>query len=679
MKVIGSKTKTLIIGSGAAGLAAALRLDELNEEETILISESAYDSVSINAGSDKQTYYKLGLCGATPDSPRALAESYLQAGGADGDLALVEAANSVRAFMRLVDLGVPFPYDAYGQYAGYKTDHDPCRRATSCGPYTSREMCKALLTQLARRDYRRHFQGRVAVQLLATPLEPSSNDSIPSRRILGAVAVNAKGELEAIMADNVVLATGGPGGLYARSVYPECHTGAIGLALEIGAVARGLPESQFGLASFTSLEGRQVKAEIGPQKGLKEFRWNVSGTYMQTLPRFISTSAEGGDEREFLRPYFPNASAMLDMIFLKGYQWPFDSRKALVGSSFIDLCVYYETEVLGRRVFLDYTKDPADLDFNELGAETKEYLENSGALLPTPIARLAKMNPGAISLYKDYGIDLAKEPLEIGVCAQHNNGGLAVDARYRSRNIDGLFAIGETAGVHGVARPGGSALNSGQVGALRVAEFIAHKKGEGSLEKDFKAAVTNATIKICSILRHARENKIDWRRERREFQRRMSESGALFRSASALRDAINEADRQLKRLLPDNYRRVDDNERTITEDEIETLRNVQLCLAHRVYLQSILSEVEAGVGSRGSQITLDPNGAAVSPLLPEDWRVAPENEEFRKVAFCAYVQTTDVTNEFGVSTFIVPTRPIPEPDEWFENVWRDYREGKAFE
>ena len=51
--------------------------------------------------------------------------------------------------------------------------------------------------------------------------------------------------------------------------------GAIGLALDAGAIAQNLPESQHGLASI-------------------RHRWNVSGTYMQVVPRVISTTPDGG-------------------------------------------------------------------------------------------------------------------------------------------------------------------------------------------------------------------------------------------------------------------------------------------------------------------------------------------------------------------------------------------------
>ena len=86
------------------------------------------------------------------------------------------------------------------------------------------------------------------------------------------------------------------------------------------------------------------------------------------------------------------------------------------------------------------------------------------------------MNPPSIDLYRNRGVDLSREPLEIAVCAQHNNGGFAVD-RWWESNVPHLFVIGEQAGTHGVKRPGGSALNAGQVGGLRAAQRIAHAYG----------------------------------------------------------------------------------------------------------------------------------------------------------------------------------------------------------
>ncbi|MCK5844714.1 MAG: FAD-binding protein, partial [Victivallales bacterium] len=132
------RLSTLVIGSGAAGLNAAIRLKAEGVDDMAVYTEGARAGTSINTGSDKQTYYKLGMFGAESDSPIEMAKSLYDAGSMHGDIALVEAALSPRAFFNLVNVGVPFPTDAFGQYVGYKTDHDPSRRATSVGPRTSR-------------------------------------------------------------------------------------------------------------------------------------------------------------------------------------------------------------------------------------------------------------------------------------------------------------------------------------------------------------------------------------------------------------------------------------------------------------------------------------------------------------------------------------------------------------
>ena len=191
---------------------------------------------------------------------------------------------------------------------------------------------------------------------------------------------------------------------------------------------------------------------------------------MQVLPRFISTDMAGGDERECLQEYLTDPADMLNRVFLKGYQWPFDVNKVDGGSSLIDLIVYHETKVKHRRIFLDYRTNPLgeNFSFDELNEEAKDYLQRAGALLGTPIERLERLNAPAAAFYRERGVNLAERPLEIALCAQHNNGGIDVDGWWQTR-IQGLFVAGEAAGTHGVTRPGGSALNAGQVGAERAA------------------------------------------------------------------------------------------------------------------------------------------------------------------------------------------------------------------
>lgn len=78
---------------------------------------------------------QAALSGGDPDSVREMAETLFAGRCVDGDIALCEAALSTQCFLKLVELGVLFPRNRYGEYIGYKTDHDPRRRATSVGPY----------------------------------------------------------------------------------------------------------------------------------------------------------------------------------------------------------------------------------------------------------------------------------------------------------------------------------------------------------------------------------------------------------------------------------------------------------------------------------------------------------------------------------------------------------------
>lgn len=101
------------------------------------------------------------------------------------------------------------------------------------------------------------------------------------------------------------------------------------------------------------------------------------------------------------------------------------------------------------------------------------------------------MNRPSIDLYAEHGIDLMR-PLEAAVCAQHCNGGLRGSLWWET-SVRHLFAVGELNGTHGV-RPGGSALNSGQVGAMRAAELIARVYDGAPLDPQSFAAATRAQI-----------------------------------------------------------------------------------------------------------------------------------------------------------------------------------------
>lgn len=635
---------TVILGSGAAGLNCADHLYDNGQKDIAIATENVYGGTSRNAGSDKQTYYKISTSGGDNDSPLELAQTLFSGGCMHGDLALVEATLSGQEFFHLVRIGVPFPHDTYGGYVGYKTDHDPRRRATSAGPLTSKYMHECLLSQIKAKGIS-IFDRHEAISLLR------HEDTVA-----GLLAINRDrcGEdnygLTLFNATSIVFATGGPAAIYKASVYPPEQKGSIGLALEIGAKVRNLAESQFGLASI-------------------RFRWNVSGTYQQVIPNYISTDKNGKDEKEFLTQYFPSVGKLATAIFLKGYQWPFDSKKIVnYGSSLIDLLVYQETVKFGRRVFMDFKRNPTGFRSEDLEPEAYTYLEKSGALVGSPIDRLKIMNPPAIQLYADHGIDLTTEPLEVAVCAQHNNGGLVGNIWWES-NIKHLFPIGEVSGVHGVYRPGGSSLATTQVGGFRAAQFIAAKYAEKPPKIDeFLKMVKSSVeekIRLCNdLVEQSCESSRSVEEIKEEIQERMTTYGAHVRSIDGVRKALREA-----------YKlRTELKERLVIRgrcDVVEAFKVRDMVNTHIAYLEAIRAYLENNGGSRGSYVVLDPDGINPSEKLGREWCFKPANEElYKKICEVRFDEKMNIQTKWE------DVRPIPSEEGWFENVWRDYREGK---
>jgi succinate dehydrogenase/fumarate reductase flavoprotein subunit len=308
-----------------------------------------------------------------------------------------------------------------------------------------------------------------------------------------------------------------------------------------------------------------------------------------------------------------------DMVFLKGYQWPFDTRK-VDGSSRVDILVHREI-CDGNRVYMDFRSNPSGLDFDKLMPETYDYLKKSDAMFGTPIERLEKMNPQAIELYMNNGIDIRSEMLEVAVCSQHCNGGISVDANWES-SVKGLYVAGEAAGVFGVYRPGGSALNDTQVGSMRAAEHIVYKKEkQQKLEDPLFTPPQQAKggSSYVAALKKAQHDMSMYA----AFQR---DAGQLRRLADELTQVYETIEVPSRNELPDFYKCKD------------------LLLTQINMLSAMICSAEA-FGSRGSALVSGSSGA----------------DDMEKV----------VMTHAGKSS-IEPVRAIPEGGGWFENVWREY-------
>ncbi|MHC4540635.1 MAG: hypothetical protein ACYS74_12770, partial [Planctomycetota bacterium] len=314
-------------------------------------------------------------------------------------------------------------------------------------------------------------------------------------------------------------------------------------------------------------------------------------------------------------------------------------------------------------------------DIDALEPEAKEYLQKAGALQKTPIERLAHMNPPAIEIYKENGIDLYSEPLEIAVCAQHNNGGFAVDKWWQS-NIAQTFVIGEMAGTHGVKRPGGSALNAGQTGGLRAAECIVNVYG-GELPdySDIQSEIDSQLVDIVTRLgpREGSSGLVP-QHVLEEVRSRMTASGGHIRELNDAQKALKEAVALCKNIGHKGFSAKD------AERIIEAIQAEHLALTSAAYLKAVVELLAQGSGSRGSHLVLADDGVeihadVIDKATGKPLKFKPENQSLRSSIL--QIEYDENSPDLFRSTTI-KLRPTPKDRKAFEPAWQDYREGKIY-
>ncbi len=639
------RAEALVVGSGAAGLRAAVEMKRRGVA-AMIATQSAWGGTSACSGSDKQTLHTASTADRGDDF-RALAEAIGAGGAMDADAAYVEAVGSPRALASLQYLGLPLPLDRFGGVLRYQTDHDEIGRATSCGPRTSRLMVQVLAREALRLEIP-IFNHTAAIRLLVEDGRAHGVLAInPQRRADG----NPLG-LVVFLSPALVLAAGGPGELYRDSVYPRGCFGALGLALEAGVEAVNLTESQFGVGTAR-----------------ESFPWNLSGTYLQAMP-YVFSRDSAGCEFNFLNQYYRTTQELAANTFRKGYQWPFHATRMLeFQSSLFDLAVIRERQA-DRRVFLDFNRNPQPVatpfSLDALDADVAHYLARANALLATPIERLAKMNPLSIELYKRYKRDITCEPLEFSVNNQHMNGGLAVDTWGRT-NLLGCYAVGEAAGTHGVTRPGGAALNAGQVFGTRAAEHIAARRSDTA--PDAAGVVARHLAAVLGALNS--DSPINAAALREEVQARMSDHAGVLCTAAAVASALRQA-RALNQAIT--------REGVAFAGAAGALRVLQwrhMALASEAVLSALDAYIAQGGGSRGARAILACDGDSV----PEARALSLAAYRFRRERAGDRAEQWLVRREGD--GFALRRRRLraldPEEKPFFEHNWPDYLTGAIYD
>ncbi|PYO44212.1 MAG: fumarate reductase/succinate dehydrogenase flavoprotein subunit [Gemmatimonadetes bacterium] len=317
-------------------------------------------------------------------------------------------------------------------------------------------------------------------------------------RIAGALAYEReRGRFRLFRAGAVILATGGVGRAYRITSNSWEYTGdGHALAYAAGADLIDMEFLQFhptGMVWPPSVQGILVTEAVRGEGGVLRNKDGRRFMFADIPPLYKNQTADNEDE---------------------GWRYTQGDKSArrppeLLTRDHVARCIVRETKE-GRGsphggVFLDI-------------AWIREKL-------PRAEAHIKNKLPGMYHQFKQLaGVDITKEPMEVGPTTHYMMGGVRVDAETQMSTVPGLFAAGEcAAGLHGANRLGGNSLSDLLVFGQRAGKFAAqfakqHRAGpvdRGEVDAAARAALA-------------------------PFERRADQDGGPFQLQAELQDVMQD-------------------------------------------------------------------------------------------------------------------------------------------
>ena len=391
------QSDVLIIGSGAAGLTAALNLAD---RFTVTVLAKG----QLNEGSTAWAQGGIAAVLEEGDTFESHVEDTMIAGAGLNDRATVEMVveRAPAAIERLIELGVPFateqPENGGGLHLTREGGHSH-RRIVHVADATGWAVQEAL--QRAATD---HPNITLVPDMVAIDLATSRHEERYSGagNVWGVYAVNrATGRVELHTARATILATGGAGRTYLFSTAPRGATGdGIAMAWRAGCRVSNMEMMQFHPTCLYNLD----------------------------VKNFLITEAVRGEGGQLLLPEHAGAAG--------GYRFmpDVDPRAELAPRDIVARAIDHEIKRLG----LDYVH----LDISHKGPDfIREHF------------------PNIYEKLLGLGIDMTTDPIPVVPAQHYTCGGIVVDLDGRT-DLPGLYAAGECSesGLHGANRLASNSL-----------------------------------------------------------------------------------------------------------------------------------------------------------------------------------------------------------------------------